>query len=79
MQVKLIICLEPSHRGAFEVDITVSVGVNTYILWGRGLNYNMCREVKFFLELSSIWLIDICLTAVQKDALSFYTELFSLI
>ena len=69
LQVKLF--SEQSDWGMIEVEITMSTGVNTHLPQGRGLNYNTYRQVIFFFFFFE-WQINICLTAVQKDALPFF-------
>ena len=54
----------------FEVEIAESTGVNTHFSTAKGLNHNVCKRVNF-LELGSSWMINVCLTAAQKDPLSF--------
>ena len=76
MQVKSIF-LEPSHCGTSEIEITVSI-VSTHICHGRGLTLQDVQTSDFvvvvfllLLLFFAVRLINICLTAVPKDALSF--------
>ena len=47
--------------------------------WG-GLNYNMCKQVNIFGVRYSTWLTNICITTVQKYALTFpYLAIFFLL
>ena len=45
----------------------------------EGLKLQHAKRSDFFSELGSTWLINICRTAVQKDALSYFADFISVI
>ena len=53
---------------------------STQLSRGSGLNCSMCKQFFFFfkvrLYIIYTWLINICPTAVQEDALSFFADFF---
>ena len=49
----------------------MSVGVNIFFI-GDGVKQQHVQTSELIWELGSIWLMNICLTFVQKDALSFF-------
>ena len=78
MQVKLIF-LELSQRGTSEVQITVSVGVNTCFSMGRGLILQYVQTSKFFAsQVAPGWLSFASLLHKKLLSCFFFGDFFSL-